>query len=92
MLNLHLIASECGVLGLKLFHKSSAWKKKQRHIFVSGLVSVQSKWHGTSRSKKKQAETKLTGLPVYLECSLAIILEGLFDCKYCNQMLLWSSP
>ena len=89
MLHLLLVASERGVLGLKLFHKSSAWKTT-RHIFVSGLVLVQLKWHGTSRSrKKKQAEAKVTGLPACLECSLATFLERFFDCNYRNQALLY---
>ena len=51
MLHLLLIASERGVLGLKLFHKSSAWKKNKAHL-CKWFSLVQLKWHGTSRSKK----------------------------------------
>ena len=44
------------------------------------------------KKQKKQAEAKVTGLPAYLECSLATFLERFFDCNHGNQALLWSTP
>jgi len=89
LFHLLLIRSERGVLGRKLFHKSSAWKKAKTHLckkLIFGSIKI-------ARSSKEQKTSDVT----VTRCSATrvfvnYILETPFDCNHGNQALLWLSP